>query len=159
IFHGPGAADGKRVPQVISTLDIGPTVLELLVIDPLKSAEGRSLVGYMTGETSPGPSVAFSDFLDDHRVITVGRWKLILRSLNVDFFDLKNDPWEQNELDPQQAPIAFRYSRVMLGQFLGARDRGRWIESEQGEGTRLQAEDAEMDESIKADLKALGYAN
>ncbi|MFW5921047.1 MAG: sulfatase, partial [Polyangiales bacterium] len=53
IFHGPGAADGKRVPQVVSTLDIGPTVLELLGIDPMEAAEGRSLVAYMTGETPP----------------------------------------------------------------------------------------------------------
>jgi hypothetical protein len=45
-------------------------------------------------------------------------------------FDLQTDPEELHELDQASHPIAMRYGRVLLGQFLGARDRGDWLSAE-----------------------------
>lgn len=161
VFHMPGVVpEGKRVEDTVNILDVGPTVLDLTGVDDMKEAEGRSLAGYFTGEHPAGPKVAFSDFLYDHRVIQAGRWKLRLRGLNVDFFDLREDPGEQNELDKTTHPVAFRYTRVMLGQFLGASDRGAWLSADQDDqGPSLEAEKAEMDEETRDQLRALGYAN
>ncbi len=62
--------------------------------------EGHTLVGLMRGVPSSLPTVAFSDFQDDRRVITTGRWKFILRgNLTSTMFDLVADPHEKNELD------------------------------------------------------------
>jgi hypothetical protein len=48
----------------------------------------------------------------------------------------------------------------MLGQFLGARDRGDWLTAvPKGKSVELKAEVADIDETTKAGLKALGYAN
>jgi choline-sulfatase len=56
-------------------------------------------------------------------------------------------------------PVAMRYCRVMLGQFLGATNRARWLEGDQGKGVALDSEDAQMDDTIREQLKALGYAH
>ena len=48
---------------------------------------------------------------------------------------------------------------MLLGQFLGATDRGDWLSAEQKGGTQLQPENAEMDDTIRDQLRALGYAH
>jgi choline-sulfatase len=92
-------------------------------------------------------------------VIRAGRWKLILRGHNPTMFDLEQDPGEQRELDMNRHPIAARYLRVLIGQYLGARDRGHWLDAEQRDRTGLTSQEAVMDDTIRAQLRALGYAN
>ena len=122
--------------------------------------EGHALVGLMLGEAPSQPMVAFSDFQDDRRVITTDRWKLILRgNLTSTMFDLAADPGEKTELDASAFPIGRRYARMLLGQFLGATNRGDWLSAEQKGGTQLEREDAEMDDTIRDQLRALGYAH
>ncbi|MCA9601816.1 MAG: sulfatase, partial [Myxococcales bacterium] len=159
-FHGKGFAPAARVENVVSTVDIVPTVLDIAGMKPMAHQEGRSLVGYLQGAPPAGPSVAFSDFLDDRRVIVTGQWKLILRGINSTFFDLGSDPGEQRELSRADRPIAFRYARVMQGQFLGASDLGRWLDpDDQRAAKKVGQENAEMDQTTRDQLRALGYAN
>ncbi len=151
---------GTKVGDAVSTLDISATVTDLLGVPPMARNEGHALVGLMLGEQPPWPSVAFSDFQDDRRVITTGRWKLIVRgNLTSTMFDLLDDPMEKTQLDASAFPIGRRYSRMLLGQFLGATNRGDWLSAEQNGGTQLQRENAEMDDTIRDQLRALGYAH
>jgi arylsulfatase A-like enzyme len=151
---------GTRVPDAVSTLDVSATVTELVGVSSMPKNEGHTLVGLMRGVPSSLPTVAFSDFQDDRRVITTGRWKFILRgNLTSTMFDLVADPHEKNELDASASPIGRRYSRMLLGQFLGATDRADWLSAEQKSGTQLQRENAEMDDTIRDQLRALGYAH
>lgn len=151
---------GTKVGEAVSTLDISATVTDLLDVPAMAHNEGHALVGLMLGEAPSQPAVAFSDFQDDRRVITTGRWKLILRgNLTSTMFDLVADPMEKNQLDPSAFPIGRRYSRMLLGQFLGASDRGDWLSAEQKGGTQLERENAEMDDTIRDQLRALGYAH
>jgi len=113
---------------------------------------------WVRGGAQPAVPVAFSDFLDDRRVIRVGRWKLILRGTNETMFDLQSDPTEQKELDRSKHPIAARYTTLMLGQFLGARDRRHWLGGSQGQGVKLEKENAAIDDTLREQLKAIGYA-
>ncbi len=151
---------GAKVGDAVSTLDVSATVTDLLGVPPMTHNEGHALVGLMLGEAPSQPSVAFSDFQDDRRVITTRRWKLILRgNLTSTMFDLVADPMEKNQLDASAFPIGRRYSRMLLGQFLGATNRGEWLSAEQKGGTQLQRENAEMDDTIRDQLRALGYAH
>ena len=151
---------GTKVGEAVSTLDISATVTDLLGVPAMAHNEGHALVGLMLGEAPSQPAVAFSDFQDDRRVITTGRWKLILRgNLTSTMFDLVADPMEKNQLDASAFPIGRRYSRMLLGQFLGASDRGDWLSAEQKGGTQLERENAEMDDTIRDQLRALGYAH
>jgi hypothetical protein len=104
--------------------------------------------------------VAFSDWQEIRRVARAGRYKLVLRqNLSTVFFDLGEDPGEHREREVRDFPIAGRYTRILLSQYLGASDRGQWLSEEQREGQQLGSEDAEMDDTTRAQLRALGYAN
>jgi len=149
-----------KIGAAVSTLDVSATVTELLGVPGMAQNEGHELVGLMLGEASSRPTVAFSDFQDDRRVITTGRWKLVLRAnLTSTMFDLVADPNEKSEIDASAFPVGRRYARMLLGQFLGATDRGDWLSAEQKGGTQLQRENAKMDDTIRDQLRALGYAN
>lgn len=164
LFRWPGVIpENLRIGPAVSTLDIGPTVLEATGVAIPERFEGRSLLGFMRGDWPPGPHVAFSDFLDHRRVVRGGDWKLIIRgNLSQVLFDLANDYWEKNELDGRRHPIAQRYLRTLHGQFLGADDRGRWLAAGVGapkaEGKAgLREEKQEMTPELCEQLVALGY--
>ena len=159
IFHHPGRLpQGRRVSHAVSTMNIAPTILALTGVNGLSRAEGRSLVPDLLGQVVPGPQVAFSDFQDIRRVARAGRYKLVVRAnLSSVMFDLEADPGETQERDVSDFPVAGRYARVMLGQFLGATNRGQWLRARQDEVQSLEAGEAEMDEVTRAQLRALGY--
>lgn len=158
IMRFPGAiAAGTRIEPVVTTMDVAPTVLEASGVEVPGEFEGRSLIGFLLGDWPPAPHVAFSDFMDNRRVIVGADWKYIVRaSLSHVAFDLANDPWEKRELKSAQGPIATRYLQILLGQYLGANDRGRWLLG--GSAARkLDAEQQQMTPELCRQLVALGY--
>ena len=164
MFRWPGVIPGNtRIGPVVSTLDIGPTVLEATGVPVPDKFEGRSLLGFMRGDWPHGPYVAFSDFLDHRRVIRGGDWKMIIRgNLSHVIFDLGNDYWEKTELDGSKQPIAQRYLRTLHGQFLGAQNRGHWLADSTGTPAGktkpgLTEEKQEMTPELCKQLVALGY--
>ncbi len=163
LFRWPGVIPAnRRIGPVVSTLDIGPTILEASGVSIPDELEGRSLLGFMRGDWPLGPYVAFSDFLDHRRVIRGGDWKMIVRgNLSQVMFDLERDYWEKRELDGSGQPIAQRYLRMLHGQFLGAPDRGRWLAATEGPSAAakpgLDQEKQEMTPELCRQLVALGY--
>jgi choline-sulfatase len=159
VVHIPGAG-ARRVSDTVSTIDVSPTLLAAAGLPVPDVMEGESRMPQALGALPSGPAVAFSNLFDDRRVIRAGRWKLILRGLTATLFDLNTDPHELREVEPKAHAIAMRYCRIMLGQFLGARDRGDWlIATPRGKSVELKGDMADIDDTTKADLKALGYAN
>jgi arylsulfatase A-like enzyme len=163
IVRWPAAESaGERVPHVVSTMDIGPTILEASGVAIPEVFEGGSLLGHLRGAPPARPALAFSDFLEDRRVVRAGRWKLILRgNLRWSMFDLEADPNEQNELElGDQSRIALRYLRIMLGQFLGAADRGDWLSGAGGGVSRvLPQADSQIDAELCRQLELIGYVD
>lgn len=160
MFRMPGVVPaGKRIDETVGTLDVTPTVLSAAGIDVPDVMEGRDRMEHMRGKKPAGPAVAFTDFLTDRHVIRAGRYKLILRGTNATFFDLQKDPWEQTELDYNKYPVAMRYCRTLLGQFMGASDRTNWLAAEQKKAKALRQEETNIDQETSEQLKALGYAH
>src|SRR5690606_34989167 len=122
IFSMPGRLpEGRRVDHTASTRNIAHTTLDLAPAGGPPPAEGRRLVPDMLGAVAPGPQVAFSDFQDIRRVARAGRYKLVVRAnLSSVLFDLEADPGERNEREVHDFPVAGRYLRILLGQYLGA---------------------------------------
>jgi len=159
MLHREGIA-GRRIPTTVSTMDIAPTVLELAGVEAMPNVAGRSLVPLLYGQPMEGPALAMSEFLDERRVITAGRWKFLVRgNLTASMFDLEEDPGEENQLELNAHPIAARYLRVMQGQFLGASNRADWLDADQQQGTRLDAGEVQMDDELQQQLRELGYLN
>lgn len=158
MIRWPGVATpGQRVRDVVTTMDIAPTMLEALGLPSPPDFEGRSLLGYLRGAPPPGPHVAFSDYQETRRVIRSGDAKLILRS-NGTFvmFDLANDPGERRELNGSAQPIALRTMRILSGVFLGAADRRGWILGRPGQARALRG-NVVMTRELCLQLAALGY--
>jgi arylsulfatase A-like enzyme len=161
MLRRPGVVPaGKRIEETVGTVDVSPTVLGAAGVAIPPAMEGIDRNDHVQGRAPALPAVAFSDFLDDRRVIRAGRFKLILNGVNPTLFDLETDPGEKQALDAAQHPIAMRYCRVLLGQFLGARNLGDWLSAEQRPaGKKFDQETAPIDEKTRQGLKALGYAN
>jgi len=155
----PGAIrGGTRIAEPVELVDVVPTVLEMTGREPLPEAEGRTLTPFFHGGQGAGPPLAFSEFLEDRRSVTGHRWKLVFKGGGSTLFDLQNDPRETRDVS-DTSPIALRYTRIMLGQFIGSPQRSQWwapvVESQ---SNRRQQERVEVDPTLRDQLRALGYA-
>ncbi|MBQ4564286.1 MAG: sulfatase-like hydrolase/transferase [Lachnospiraceae bacterium] len=119
IISAPGRfGTGKRRAQVVSLLDIAPTLCDLGEAPHLPKEDGNSLLPLLTDETWTREDVAVSILADikgdlPSAMIRVGRYKL-MKFCTIDLpllFDLENDPRELNNL---AADPAFRDLTEML---------------------------------------------
>ncbi|MBP8807625.1 MAG: sulfatase-like hydrolase/transferase [Kofleriaceae bacterium] len=135
IVAGPGIATG-RVPEVVSLLDLPPTLLELAGFEPLghPSFDGRSLADVLTGaraaDIDRGRAYA-AMVVDRHNrvagaTLVVGRWKLVrLGDRPDELYDVIADPHERVDrarLEPEvlralQAELAAQRLRDRASPF------------------------------------------
>lgn len=159
VFYRSGAIEKRHVAGAVSTLSIPATVCELVGVERIAEDEGGSLAGWIFGRRPAMPPVAFSYFHEERRVITTANHKFLVRgNLTTGLFDLQADPLEKKEIELDHQPVAQRYLRTLLGQFLAANDRGNWLAAEQTQRRRLNSEQTVIDAELKGQLGALGYA-
>jgi arylsulfatase A-like enzyme len=100
IIRAPGARWTGRVPQQVRTMDVFPTVLDLLRLPPPAGLEGRSLLPLMQGEREPdGARSAASEFLwqgNEQKSLRRADAKMVLTPATGDvyWYDLARDPGE-----------------------------------------------------------------
>lgn len=151
LIRAPGLPRGVVVEQQVESIDIMPTILELVGLPAIPS-DGVSLVDLIrTGNYDQG--FAFSeqtrereglpDYYD--QMVRNETWKLISRRLDeeIEFFDLVTDPDERTNLFPESLELAEPLIRA------GRRLRSSRLK----ESTPALKEDARLRE----ELKALGY--
>jgi arylsulfatase A-like enzyme len=117
VFRAPALLPtGRVVSRRVSTMDILPTLVELLDLDARMKHEGRSLMTLLEGQT-PGAEARtiYSHLLDRQRddppgplvikSLIHGDWKLIVRgplsepaALVYRLYDLKQDPAEHRDI-------------------------------------------------------------
>jgi N-sulfoglucosamine sulfohydrolase len=85
IMRGPGFTGGIARDELVSQIDIFPTICELAGIDPPPWLDGRSLVSLVSGEEAPGTrSEIFSELTyhaayEPQRAIRTERFKYVRR--------------------------------------------------------------------------------
>lgn len=93
---------GKRVDDVVSIVDILPTMAELASLALPKGIEGQSLVKHIDGVSPSRFGVAYLELHPPNpalRALVTDRWKLVLASHNrVELFDLRSDPSERSDV-------------------------------------------------------------
>ncbi|MCP3915235.1 MAG: sulfatase-like hydrolase/transferase [bacterium] len=153
IFMHPSLAQRKRVRGVVSSVDIVPTVLELLDVPAGGSFDGQSVARAMLvpdGRHAPRPaySEAMSPYYNhgwsDLRGLRdeAGRF---IRAPKPELYDLRRDGRELNNLFPKAPELAEPYD-ARLASLLPTTEadvRGDDIRS--------------MDPEVRASLAALGY--
>jgi len=136
VFRLPGPVPaGRRIAGNVTLLDVTPTILEILGVEPRAALDGHSLLGWMSGGAA-APTEQFyiteCTWMRKHGWRTP-RWKYI-HALEPDFhfkpaielYDLREDPGETVNLADSEPEVVARLERRMLD----------WIERRQRETGR-----------------------
>ncbi len=121
--RGPGVLPGRRVADMVSLLDVAPTLLEWAGVPPSDSLDGRSLVpaardGHGGGTRLLPLHTTAHDRKVDLWGLRTPTSKLILdrKTGRKEFFLLDEDPGERHNLypDPRAAPLERRLEALTL---------------------------------------------
>ena len=97
VVAGPGVRAAQRCDALMQPLDLYATLCELVGVTAPTGLDSRSLVTAMAGSGGGRESVC-SVYMDCQRMVTDGRWKLIVYRVDgaerVQLFDLATDPDE-----------------------------------------------------------------
>ena len=145
IVWGRGVAPGVVDPTLVSTIDIAPTLLAAVGLEPPATMEGRDVL-----TTSPAPWAGqrvFAQYRDALYSVRTPRFKLIRGPGDqVRLFDLRADPRERRNLASARPELAGELSFELE---TWRRDRPRMP----GEGSST----TDLDPATEERLRALGY--
>lgn len=109
----------KKIAHQVQLIDLMPTILELIGIEPNMQAEGHSLLSLIIGKITPGfNQYVFSEASFGVVAIRADKWKLIYYLNDPDkteLFNLKVDPKEKNNLIKKRPEIALQFIKELFG--------------------------------------------
>ena len=126
IIKLPGQTTGKVIADRISSIDLMPTVLDLLNVQiPAKARKqfrGTSLTPTMKGKPARRNVFSETDYRDytfKRSIITPTGWKLIytLEEKSRELYHLEDDPGETMNLADEQSKIADQLQRKLFTHF------------------------------------------
>jgi arylsulfatase A-like enzyme len=111
VFAWPNRVPARGVVECrVANVDIVPTVLDLVGVDPPEGLSGATLIPYFTGECRERP--AYSEMKGN--AVRKGRWKLWEQPRSPSrLFDLEADPTEQTNL-AEVEPDTLRSLQLLL---------------------------------------------
>ncbi len=155
MIHAPfSAMQSRRVADPVRSVDIMPTVLDLLNVPaPHVSIDGQSLAPLMVGAKKEMGLEAYAEAVyplhhfgwSDLRALRQGRYKLIAAP-RPELYDLQEDPREQSNIFPDRQALGDR----MLGRLAE-------LEAHFEKSAPAKGQTVEVDPDAKARLAALGY--
>jgi uncharacterized sulfatase len=114
IIHGPGFSGGKTIEAMTSLIDLPATILECAGINKPESIEGNNLKRLIDICPKDWPDDIFMQISESQvgRAIRIKEWKYSVKAPGLDgnfyscsetytedfLYDLKNDPYERNNL-------------------------------------------------------------
>jgi len=151
LFWGATVPKGLKVESLVRTVDIAPTILDLLDLPPLEEIQGTSLLPLMKGETTDLELVGYGESIEPHiifgtsvlRYVRLGKWKYV-HKVEPELFDLTADPGELNNLASVHPEIVEQL-RAELSTLVEEAP-------EKASGARVA-----IDPATAAQLEALGY--
>jgi arylsulfatase A-like enzyme/Tfp pilus assembly protein PilF len=144
---------GRRVTELVRSVDLMPTVLDLMGIAPPPAIAGVSLAPLMTGKGKPLDLEGYAEAMyplhhfgwSEQKAWRAGRYKVI-DAPRPELYDLERDPEENSNLYSE---------RRALADTMIARLRQQEKEAPEGKGASKPA--PEVDPEARARLAALGY--
>ena len=113
VAYGPGFVGGKVIQDLVSLIDLSPTLLMAAGVVPPDCMRGRALQPLVDGTAQDWPKEVFLQISESHcgRAIRTQRWKYSVRAPDKEgwapssdlyvedfLYDLENDPHEQRNL-------------------------------------------------------------
>jgi arylsulfatase A-like enzyme len=136
ILRFPGRIRRGVVHDFTESIDVAPTILDLLAAEPLPMAHGRSLRPYLeTGRHTAPRDHVFSQYLENEEAcVRTDRYKYILCSGKrkrsdgyetdsptpgryIRLYDLKKDPGEFTDVAAKEPQVVARLQKLMLDRF------------------------------------------
>ncbi len=147
LMSGPGVPKALRVKQQARTVDLTPTLMEVMGMKPPPGMQGASLVPVFTGKETPA-AVSYAETLfsklnmgwSELRAIRTDRWKYI-RAPKPELYDLAADPGESSNVFASH-PAEAQVLESKLRSIIGAPEK---------------VETSPVDRRIMDQLRSLGY--
>ncbi len=154
ILSGPGVDAGRVVGSRVGLVDLKPTVLELLALDPTTiSMDGTSFVPMIAGRAEDVPRRVYFETLlgqeDRNWAPLTGLYSGDRKLISVphpELYDLEHDPREERNLVSAERRTYHRLDQELRDLLLGATGSG------DGDRRELSDEDAQK-------LESLGYVS
>lgn len=146
---------GVQISRQVGIVDIVPTFLDYLDIEPANLLQGRSLLPLIEGENPKSKIFYFADLHGNQKCVRTDRYKYIIfwkrvlfwNKKSLSLFDLKKDEAEQNNLVSLDQENKKRLHRILIRSI----DNSRVIAEDLGKSK------AEYSEEFIKQLKDLGY--
>ena len=114
LIYGPGFNEGKEIEELVSLIDLSPTLLQIADLEVPEYMQGRTLQNLVDNSYENWRDEVFIQISESQvgRAIRTERWKYSVKAPNKDgtkhsrsdvyveecLYDLENDPYEQNNL-------------------------------------------------------------
>ncbi len=144
---------GQVVKRPVETVDLAPTLLELLGVPPMRGSHGVSLRNTLYG--APGAPFRYAFLHAEHWVVRLGDYKIEQGREVAELFNLATDPGERKNLLATHL-VARRACEVMLGESMAVPRKATRLTGVTGHRGPA-AQPAEIDSKLRKQLKALGY--
>lgn len=152
VWGAKSMTQGRRVESLVRSIDIGPTILDLLDLPRLENAQGRSLVPLMTGEVADLELIGYGESMELRsafgssilRAVRRGDWKYI-HKLRPALFDLSRDPHELDDLASRHPDKVGELAEALR-------------ESVRNSPAPPRSAQVAIDDETLQQLRALGYA-
>jgi arylsulfatase A-like enzyme len=147
IFHWDGHLTPMVRQNLVSGIDIAPTILELCQVEIPDSMMGKNILGKKVKEE---PALFCTHFINqEQRGMVTPKWKFIenVKTGEIMIFDIGKDPKEKNNLfnnNPNDWSEHFKIFQKLLAKHVSREDE-------------KQERKLEFDPETKEQLKALGY--
>ena len=141
---------GERVSVPVSLVDLVPTLLAWLSVDPPTVINGRSLIPLLDPQTGDATRVVFADLVSEQKTMISGNWKLLVGPRGADateLYDLAEDPNERNDRsldEPERTEDMVDTLQL-------------WLALAQKQGRGRDRETIEYDDETRQVLESLGY--
>jgi len=153
LVRGPGVPAARRLPQVVSAIDVAPTILARAGLPPLSDADGRDLSPLWDAEPGFAARPAYAETLAtqlDHGWAPLFALRsdrhLYVRAPRAELYDVREDPRQLANLLEEPSEVE--------AELLGALEQDLdAVLTREREASRFA-----LDAETREQLRALGYA-
>ncbi len=146
----PGAGHSRKIETLVETIDLMPTLLDLVGLPVPTATQGQSLLPLIQGQKTDD-AVAFgeSPFFGHRRFAGHGRWRLLLtkNTGQVELYDFDADPLESRNLASDR-PFIVEELKEKISAWETEAVAARIVDADEG---------SSLDEETRKQLKELGY--
>ncbi|HUW23161.1 MAG TPA: sulfatase [bacterium] len=151
IMRVPGICQGKVVEEIVESIDITPTILDILDISLPEWMQGKSILPLIEGSEIEGNFIACTSEewgnAPFSRAIRTEEWTYIMNRREPDeLYDRINDPKEQSNIIKKR-PLIAQELKKQLEDFIALTS----------EGKPQATEEVHIDKELKERLESLGY--